>query len=184
MAISQHVIWGSLPDTLRGLILENVEQGWRAARSWNDLQNNITNQFRQRLGSHLVLDNVRLSILGVAGSQAEIDIVLGGPTQEELGRFLIQVSGHKTPRHEKELMEFMSASLAGPKSAHRGALVVCSDNQLRLEGKATSFAYCGGPLIRLAAPVLARCNLLGLLVVGLPTPSYNPGMSLTHHQRA
>lgn len=183
MNVSNHRIWGSLQDSLRDLILEGVERGWMSARSWDDLQRGIANQFKQQLAPSIVRENVPLSVLGVAGSSAQIDIVLGNLAEKGLGGFLIHISGHTLPRHEKELLEIMAVSLADARFAY-GVLVVCSDNQLRLEGRATSFAYCSGPLIRLAAPILGRCNLLGLLVVGLPTPPYTPGASLTPHQRA
>jgi len=149
------------------------DSGWASARSWDNLQAEIANQFKLQLGPSTVLDNRPLSMLGVAGSSAEIDIVLADLADKELGGFLIHVSGHTRPRHEKELLEITAVSLADAKFRY-GVLVVCSDNQLRLESKASSFAYCSGPLIRLAAPVLVRCNLLALLVVGLPTPSYTP----------
>lgn len=170
MSVSSHQIWGTLPNSLRDLIVEGVERGWMCARSWDSLQREIANQFKQQLGPLMVRENVPLYVLGVAGSGAQIDIVLGDLADRGLGGFLIHVSGHKSPRHEKELLELMAVSLADARFAY-GVLVVCSDNQLRLEGKANSFAYCSGPLIRLAAPILSCCSLLGLLVVGLPTPS-------------
>ena len=64
----------------------------------------------------------------------------------------------------------MSRGTIGPSLCCFGVLVVCADNQLRLEGKANSFNYCKGPLIRLAEPSLRVTPLKGLLIIGLPTP--------------
>jgi hypothetical protein len=139
------------------------------ASSWDDLQGCIAQQFRQEFPA-TVLENVPISQLGIAGSKAEIDIVLGDLADRELGGFLIHVGGHMQPRHEKELLEMMAVSAVDQRFRYP-VLVVCSDNKLRLEGRATSYEYCTGPLIRLARPVLERCNLEGLLVVGLSTPS-------------
>jgi hypothetical protein len=168
------VPWGNFPDQLRDIVLPAIERGRMETSSWDDLQKCIAEQFRQEFPAD-VLENVPISQFEVAGSKAEIDIVLGDLADRELGGFLIHVSGHMQPRHEKELLEMMAVSTVDQRFSY-AVLVVCSDNKLRLEGRATSYEYCIGPLIRLAYPVLERCNLKGLLVVGLSTPS----KSITH----
>ena len=170
MDLCCYTIWGNFPDDLRDLIAHGAKDGWAKSRSWNDLQKCIANELKQQLQHTTVLENIPLSRLGVPGSWAEIDIVLGDLLDEKLSGFLIHVSGHKQPRHEKELLEIMAVSLANRKFKH-GILIVCSDNKLRLEGRATSYAYCSGPLLRLVEPIMQRCNLLGLLIIGLPSPS-------------
>ncbi len=169
MGISKDVPWGDFSDSLQGLVLPPIERGWTEANSWNDLQKCIARQFHQQFPG-TVFENVPISEFGVQDSQAEIDIMVGNLGDEELSGFLIHVSGHTLPRHEKELLEIAAVSAVDHRFRH-AVLVVCSDNQLRLEGRATSYAYCSGPLVRLADPVLKQCNLHGLLVVGLSTPS-------------
>ena len=168
MAVMQHVIWGHFPGTLQYLVLPAIERGRMKASSWNDLQTCIAREFHQEY-PHTVLDNVPMSEFGISGSNAEIDIVLGELGDQELPGFLIHISGHMAPRHEKELLEMAAVSAVDHRFTH-GVLVVCSDNKLRLEGRATSYAYCTGPLLRLAEPVLRHCSLQGLLCVGLSTP--------------
>lgn len=169
MDILKDVSWGDFSDNLRGLVLPPIERGWMEAGSWDDLQKCITQQFHQQFPG-TVLENVPISEFGVQDSQAEIDIVLGDLGDQELSGFLIHIGGHTLPRHEKELLEMMAVSAIDQRFRH-AVLVVCADNKLRLEGRATSYAYCCGPLVKLAEPILQRCNLLGLLVVGLSTPA-------------
>lgn len=170
MTVCTYMVWGDFLGDLREPVIGAVERGWTKSNSWDDLQKCIADQLRHQFGSSAAFEDVPMSELGVQGSRAQIDIVLGGLADEELGGFLIHVSGHKLPRHEKELLEIMAVSLVDQRFKY-GVLIVCSDNRLRLEGKARSYAYCSGPLLRLAEPVIQRCSLLGLLIVGLPSRS-------------
>lgn len=169
MAMSQCIMWGVFPGEIHGIILDAVESEWKKAGSWGDVQKCITHGLIQRLGTATVHENVPMSALGIPGSATQIDIVLGNSTGDPPDGVLIHVSGHTSPRHEKELLEILAIS-AGHQRFKYGVLIVCSDNKLRLEGRAASYAYCSGPLLRLAEPVLRHCNFLGLLIVGLPTP--------------
>ncbi len=67
------------------------------------------------------------------------------------------------------LLECISVSLVDAEFS-KAVLVVCSNNQLTLEGRRSSFDYCKGALLRLAEPTLNASRLQSLLIVGLPTP--------------
>ena len=173
MLTVKHHTWNLFPNQFRDIFLKAAELGWRDSHTWNDkdLQRKIERRVAEAfVDPSSVNHDVPLSTLGVKTSRAQIDIVVHGDfVKGQLGGFLVQISGHRQPRHEKELIEFMSVSLMNSRFA-LGVLIVCSDNHLGLEGKATSFDYCKGPLLRLAEPTLKASNLSGLLIIGLPTP--------------
>lgn len=162
-------VLGDFQSELQDLILKCIQTASDTSKTWFNLQGSIASQFRSQFGNGNVQENVPLDKLGVPGVKAEMDIVCSADlTDQKLGGFLIHVSGHKLPRHEKEVLEFMAVSLSDPRF-RLAVLVVCSDNALRLEGKRSSFDYCGGFLKRLVTPILKHSNLRGLLIVGLPT---------------
>lgn len=164
-------VLGNFNSELQDLILQCIRTACSTSNTWIDIQGSLATQLRNRFGEVNINENVPLDKLGVPGVRAEIDIVCSdGLADRELGGFLLHISGHKLPRHEKEILEFITASLYATKFRH-AVMVVCSDNALRLEGKTNSFSYCSGPLKRLIEPVLKHSNLQGLLLVGLPTPS-------------
>jgi hypothetical protein len=174
MNVARHLLWGNFPEKHLKLFLKANEQAWENSSLWNstDLQCNIERKISDFDVASSVQTNVPLTKLGVLESRAEIDIVVHSDIEDKKpGLFLLQLSGHTTPRHEKELLGIMSVSLNNPSLCCFGILVVCTDNQLRLEGRANSFNYCKGPLVRLAKPSLTATSLKGLLIIGLPTPS-------------
>ena len=91
--------------------------------------------------------DVHLSDLGVQGSEAEVDIVASTDLADhELGGFLVHISGGSAyPRHEKELLEFMSVSRVAQRFGI-GIMVVALDNKMKLEGERNSLDYCSGAL--------------------------------------
>lgn len=159
--------WNTFPGDLQDMLRTVCATAWEQSSKWSDkdLQQKLETQARSAFGPSSVRGNVRLSELGVSGSQAEVDIVVAGT----FGGFLLQVGGHTLPRHEKELLECMSVSLVNAEFS-KAVFVVCSDNQLTLEGRRSSFDYCKGALLRLAEPALNASKLQGVLIVGLPTP--------------
>ena len=174
MNVAMHHLWGNFPEKHLKLFLKANEQAWKNSSRWDnkDLQCNIEREISGFYVASSVQTNVPLNTLGVLGSRAEIDIVVHSDIKDKKpGLFLLHLSGHKTPRHEKELLEIMSVSLNNPSLCCFGILVVCTDNQLTLEGKRNSFNYCKGGLLRLAKPSLTATPLEGLLIIGLPTPS-------------
>lgn len=173
MNVARHHLWGDFPAKHLKLFLKANEHAWKNSSRWDnkDLQYNIERKISGFDVASSVQTNVPLTKLGVLESRAEIDIVVHSDIEDKKsGLFLLHLSGHQTPRHEKEILEIMSVSLNSPSLFCFGVLVVCADNQLRLEGKANSFNYCKGPLIRLAEPSLRATPLKGLLIIGLPTP--------------
>jgi len=173
MSVAKHYLWGNFPEKHLKLFLKANEQAWENASRWDnkDLQYNMERKISDFFATSLVQTNVSLTKLGVLESRAEVDIVVHSDIDDKKsGLFLLHLSGHQSPRHEKEILEIMSVSLNNPSLCCFGVLVVCADNQLRLEGKANSFDYCKGPLIRLAEPSLRVIPLKGLLIIGLPTP--------------
>lgn len=167
-------LWGDFPPKHLKKFLEANEHAWKNSSRWDnkDLQCNIEREISGFYVASSVQTNVPLTKLEVLESRAEIDIVVHSDIEDKkTGLFLLQLSGHTTPRHEKELLEIMSVSINNPSLCCFGILVVCTDNQLRLEGRANSFNYCKGPLVRLAKPILIATPLKGLLIIGLPTPS-------------
>jgi len=173
MNVAMHHLWGDFPPKHLEKFLEANEHAWKNSSRWDekDLQCNIEREISDFYVASSVQTNVPLNKLGVLESRAEIDVVVHSDIEDnKLGLFLLQLSGHKTPRHEKELLGIMSVSINNPSHYCFGILVVCADNQLQLEGKANSFSYCKGPLVRLAKPILTSTPLKGLLIIGLPTP--------------
>jgi len=171
MGVSQVQSWGHVSPEVKEMIVESVERGWATSNSWESLQSQIAGEFGKRFGTDNVAENVKVSELGVQGSDAEIDVVtsadLGDP---ELGGFLLQISGGSAyPRHEKELLEFISVSAVN-KRFQIGVLIVSCDNTMKLEGGRSSWDYCRGSLLRLVTPGLEHSTLTGLLIVGLPRP--------------
>lgn len=159
--------WNAFPGDLQDILQAACADAWKQSSKWSDkdLQQKLETQVRSAFGSSSVRGNVRLSELGVSGSQAEVDIVVTGT----FGGLLLQVGGHTQPRHEKELLECMSVSLVNAEFS-KAVFIVCSNNQLVLEGRRSSFDYCKGALLRLAEPALRVSRLQGVLIVGLPTP--------------
>jgi hypothetical protein len=168
-------MYGDFPEDLREGLVTAIAQGWKAAGgSWRANNEAIQDQIVRQLGAlswvgtRAIFPNVPLSDLGVAGSQAEMDVVIhADPGDPALGGFLLHISGHQMPRHEKELLEFMAESLADPRFSY-AVFVASSGNRLRLEGNRSSCEYLCGALARLAAPLLGRSNLKGVLVVCVP----------------
>ena len=169
----ENTVWGEFPENLKSDLFEAVKRAWQATnRQYNHdvLQNEVTGQLRQLrwVGPDSLFANKPVSELAVEYSHAQIDIVIDAdPVNRELGQFLIHVGGHQQPRHEKELLEFMSVALANPKPC-LAIWIVCSDNKLSGEGDRSSFSYCTGALLCLADPILKMSKLQGILVIGLP----------------
>lgn len=161
-------VWRAFPEELLEPIRTACGDAWKKSRHWNhtDLQRKLETEMRSVFGHSSVHGNVPLADLGVSRSKAEIDIVVRGT----FGGLLVQVAGHQLPRHEKELLECMSVSIASPEFS-RAVFVVCSSNRLTLEGRRSSFDYCSGALLSLAEPALSEAGLEGLLILGLPTPA-------------
>jgi hypothetical protein len=176
MNIAKHHLYGEFPEKHLRSFLKASEDAWKISSIWNntDLQPNIERKILDFDLASSVQANVPLIKLGVSESRAEIDIVVHSDIKDKRhDLFLLQLSGHQTPRHEKELLGIMSVSLNNYDLCCFGILVVCTDNHLRLEGRANSFNYCKGPLVRLAKSSLIASHLKGLLIIGLPTPSRN-----------
>ena len=165
--LEEHV-WGEFNKELKDLIVKSLAR-LDMAKRWDDIQPKIASELKNQFKD--VRKNMKLSGLGVSGSEAQIDIVFSDDLDdEELGGFLLHVSGgSKYPRHEKELLAFMAVSLAQPRFS-LAVLVTCLDNKMTLEGKRDSFSYCRRSLMPLAEPVLKKSNLKGLLIIGLSTP--------------
>lgn len=168
------LMYGEFSDGLRQDLVEAVHKGWLdAGATWVNNNTAMQRAIAERIKAvpwartSAVDMDVPLSKLGVGGSQAQIDIVVNDEPGSELGAFLIHVSGHKAPRHEKELLEFLAVSQVAPKCS-LAMMVASSNNKLRLEGKRTSCDYLCGALANLARPVLAKSNLKGVLVICLP----------------
>jgi len=166
-------MWRTFPSEHLKIFLEATELAWNDSHKWDnkDLQQNIEKRLSASYphGS-LLHSNVPLYQLGVSKSKCEIDIVVRGDLENsQTGLFMIQLSGHQAPRHEKEILEFMAVSLVNSSPCF-GVFVVCTDNHLNLEGKANSFNYCGRRLLSLAEGCLEAARLRGLLIIGLPTP--------------
>lgn len=160
-------VWRAFPPDLQELLRIACLAAWKLSHSWSDqdLQRRIEAEARAAFGPSSVRADVRLSELGVIESQAQIDLVITGSS----GGVLVQLAGHTGARHEKELLECISVSLANAEFT-RAAFIVCSTNQLVLEGRRSSFDYCRGALLKLAEPALNSSGLEGLMIVGLPTP--------------
>jgi hypothetical protein len=173
--IVESYVWGEFPTATRGVIIDVVKKARPLyPKGWRPFQNKIVDELQKKYGAYGPVEaDKSLDRLGVRDSQVEIDICLKNETQDGI---LIHVSGRSQAKHEKELLEIMSVSIAYPKAHPKqnykyGALITRMDNDLKGEHRQTSYSYCTGPLLKLAQPTLKKSGIKGLLIVGYSTPS-------------
>ena len=160
--------WGEFPNGKIAEIIDAVENALpqypENPNRWKDFQVAIQDELRK---TSRIRTDVQLENLKVPGAYAEIDVCLEGDSGEGI---LVHLSGRQAARHEKELLEIISVVTAHPDYGY-GAMITRSDNRLKSQGSRTSsYGYCRKALLSIAEPVLRKCGVKGLLIIGYNAP--------------